>query len=129
MTTHVATCSCGKLQARCAGEPALVSVCHCKACRQRTGSAFGVAAFFSRSIVEIRGDSRSFTRPSDGGFSVTFHFCPACGSTVFWEPARKPDVIAIAAGAFADSNFPVPSREVYTDDRCSWISLQVPGQM
>jgi hypothetical protein len=32
-----------------------------------------------------------------------FHFCPSCGSTVYWEPARKPDMIGVAVGAFADA--------------------------
>jgi hypothetical protein len=128
MMIRLACCSCGQLQARCAGEPDLVSVCHCKACQRRTGGGFGIAAFFSRTAVAVSGESRSFTRSSDSGFAVTFHFCPACGSTVCWEPDRKPQTIAVAVGAFADSNFPAPTREVYTDNRCAWIGLQIPDQ-
>ena len=128
MTTRLATCSCGQLTARCVGEPALISLCHCKSCQRRTGSAFGVGAFFLRTSVEAAGERRNFTRQGDSGSSVKFHFCPACGSTVFWEPERRPDIVAVAVGTFADSNFPKPTREVYTSERCIWIDPFLPEQ-
>ena len=40
-----ATCSCGQLTVRCAGDPISVSLCHCLACQKRTGSTYGIAAF------------------------------------------------------------------------------------
>jgi hypothetical protein len=52
-------------------------------------------------------------RTSDSGFAVNFHFCPNCGSTVFWEPERRPETIAVAVGSFADPTFPPPSQSVY----------------
>ncbi|HVJ54311.1 MAG TPA: GFA family protein [Aliidongia sp.] len=78
-----ATCACGRLTVQCISEPLLVSLCHCLACQKRTGSSFGIAAFFRRGDVTATGPARSFTRPSDSGHDVTFHFCPDCGSTLF----------------------------------------------
>jgi len=49
---------------------------------------------------------------SDSGQPVTFHFCAVCGSTVYWEPHRKPEMIAVAVGAFADPAFPPPLQAV-----------------
>lgn len=118
-----ATCACGKLRVACLGEPAKVSLCHCLACQRRTGSTYGIAAFFERERVQIAGESRSFSRPSDSGFPVTFHFCPTCGSTVFWEPQRKPDFIAVGVGFFADPAFPAPTQAVYTEHRHPWIKV------
>jgi len=120
----MASCACGRLTATCEGEPILVSLCHCRACQQRTGSAFGIAAFFERSAVDTAGRSSQYTRASDRGHDVTFHFCPDCGSSVYWLPARKPDLIAVAAGAFADPAFPAPSKSVYTEHRHSWLEVQ-----
>lgn len=84
---------------------------------------FGIAAFFRRDTVEPQGPTRSYTRPSDSGHDVTFHFCPECGSTVYWEPARKPELIGVAVGAFADPAFPVPSQQVYVEFRHPWVSI------
>lgn len=118
---RLATCACGKLRAACLGEPTKVSLCHCLACQRRTGSTYGIAAFFERDKVRIEGESTSFSRPSNSGFPVIFHFCPTCGSTVFWAPQRKPDFIAVAVGSFADPEFPAPTQAVYTEHQHPWV--------
>jgi hypothetical protein len=103
-----AACSCGQLQVVIEGEPVRVSVCHCLACQRRTGSAFGFQARFSRDRVRIEGRSREFIRRSDEGEVRTFHFCPACGATVYYMLGSQPDVVAIPVGAFADPSFRPP---------------------
>ena len=118
---RTASCVCGSLRIACAGEPAKVSLCHCLACQKRTGSTYGIAAFFSRDDALVEGPSKSYTRQSDSGFPVTFHFCPECGSTVFWEPQRTPERIAVAVGAFADPAFPAPTQAVHAEHRHAWV--------
>ena len=120
---RVATCACGQLSAACTGEPSLVSLCHCRQCQKRTGSPFGIAAFFPRAAVKPGGQARTYTRGSDSGHPVTFHFCSNCGATVFWEPQRKPDMIAVAVGAFADPAFPAPTQAVYQQHRHPWVTF------
>jgi hypothetical protein len=119
--TRTAACACGSLRVTCAGEPMIVSLCHCLACQKRTGSHYGIAGFFRREDVRVEGPSKCYARPSDSGFPVSFHFCPDCGSTVFWEPGRKPEVIAVAVGAFADPAFPAPTQAVYAEHRHPWV--------
>jgi len=118
---RTASCACGQLRVACDGEPDLVSLCHCLACQRRTGSAFGIAAFFRRALVTVEGAAKRYSRPSDSGHPVDFHFCPDCGSTVYWEPRRKPDHVAVGVGAFADPAFPAPSQAVYEDCRHPWL--------
>ncbi|QGX98043.1 GFA family protein [Roseovarius faecimaris] len=116
-----AACACGALGLSCRGTPALVSLCHCTQCQKRSGGPFGIAAFYPAEAVEIAGQSTRFTRESDHGHPVDFHFCPVCGSTVFWYPRRKPGMIAVATGAFADPAFPAPTQEVFTEHRHLWV--------
>jgi hypothetical protein len=121
MVTRTATCACEQLRVTCAGEPTKISLCHCLDCQKRTGSTYGVAAFFPRKDAEANGVFRTFRRGSDSGSAVNFHFCPECGSTVFWEPERLPDSIAVAVGSFADPAFPAPSQSVYNQRRHAWV--------
>ena len=118
-----ATCSCAQLRVACDGEPLKVSICHCDACRKRTGSAFGAAVFYPRGKISAQGEERMFTRPADSGRNVTFHFCPHCGSNVWWEPERMPDRVGVALGAFADPDFPMPDQSVSDARRYSWIKF------
>src|SRR5262245_13880655 len=54
---RTASCACGQLRVMCAGDPMMVSLCHCLECQKRTGSTYGIAAFFSREAVKTEGDA------------------------------------------------------------------------
>ena len=123
MTTRTATCACGQLSIRCEGDPLLVSLCNCLDCQKRTGGVFGLAAFFDRANVTPSGEAKSYARSSDSGWKVTFHFCPTCGGSVYWEPERKPELVAIGVGGFADPTFPAPTQSVHNKSRHPWISF------
>jgi hypothetical protein len=124
MNKRFASCTCGRLQLGCHGEPSRVSMCHCVDCQRRTGSVFGIGAFFHRGAVSVvQGASKTYTRGSASGKLATFHFCAECGSTVFWEPERAPHLIGVAVGAFADPSFPPPQQSVSTDNKHAWLCL------
>ena len=117
-----ATCSCGALSVSVRGEPVRVGMCHCQACQRRTGSAFGVAAFFPRDQVDsIEGPRTTWSRVAETGATLTFSFCPICGSTVYWERDSRPNMLIVALGAFADPGFPGPNVVVWTDCRYPWL--------
>lgn len=118
---RIAACACGQLRAECRGEPRLVALCHCLDCQRRTGSAFGIAAFYGREDVSVEGRASTCTRRGDSGYALRFHFCPDCGSTVFWEPERRPGDLAVAVGAFADPGFPAPGKIVFYHRRHPWV--------
>jgi hypothetical protein len=125
MTTREACCSCGQLRVICQGEPTLVALCHCRACQRRTGSSYGIAAFFARDAVAVSGTYADYDRPADSGFRVLHHFCRSCGGTVFWEPSRKPGMVAVAVGAFADPGFPAPHKAVFEEHRHPWAAVAI----
>jgi hypothetical protein len=121
MRSRLATCACGQLTASCSGDPTSVWLCHCLQCQRRTGSTYGIAAFFQRVDVTTAGESKTYSRASDSERPVIFYFCPHFGSTVYWKPDRKPEMVAVAVGAFADPTFPAPSQAVYSEHRHSWV--------
>jgi hypothetical protein len=105
------------------GEPIAVTTCQCGFCQKRTGSAFQVSAVFSRDQnIAITGETKVYNGLEvDGmgtanGDDVSYHFCPTCGSTVFWTFQGRPTV-AIAVGSFADLSFPAPTMELHTPFR------------
>jgi hypothetical protein len=123
MTTRRASCCCGQLRVSTEGEPVRISMCHCLSCQQRTGSAFGVQARFARERVTIEGRSTEYVRTGDSGGRATFHFCPACGSTVYWELDGLPGFVGVAVGAFADPGFPPPKVSIYEARRHPWAAM------
>jgi hypothetical protein len=119
-----AACSCGQLRVACEGEPVRISICHCLACKRRTGSAFSYSVHYPRAqVTAIEGASSVFTRTGDSGNEVVFHFCPGCGTTVYWEPGGHPDRITLGVGAFADPQFPPPRHSVYEIYKHDWVIM------
>jgi hypothetical protein len=120
-----ALCSCGQLRATTEGDPVRIAICHCLACKRRTGSAFGMLAWWAKDRVEVAGRYTQYVRISDNGEERTFRFCPDCGATVFLTadtPSRL-GWIAVPIGAFADLTFPQPTVSVYGSRRYAWLSL------
>jgi len=60
-------------------------------------------------------------RSSDSGRKIEHHFCPNCGSTVFWYAESFPDLIGVAFGAFADPSMPWPMASVWETTRHPWV--------
>lgn len=123
MPLRQAACTCGQLTATTAAEPGRISLCHCLACQRRTGSVFGAQVRFPADSVTIAGHSTAFVRMGDSGGRARFHFCPACGDTVYYVIEAQPELVAIPVGAFADPQFPPPVVSVYEERMHRWVQL------
>jgi hypothetical protein len=73
--------------------------------------------------------------PNDGRAGVQnvviFHFCPICGSNVYYDLAVAPDFIGVRVGAFTDPMFPPPLISGFEEYRSPWAmnvaALPMPG--
>ena len=136
---RLAECGCGRLKVRVTGEPLDVMACHCDFCLKRTGSAYPVAAWFSKDqVLEVSGESTTYNGlevdgvgPGGGDtIGISYHFCPTCGSTVYWTFDTLPDeltemladVFVVAVGNFADPDFPPPVQHHFPDLRPRWLT-------
>jgi hypothetical protein len=77
----------------------------------------------------ISGKTAEFRSCDSGG--ATYHFCPECGSTVYWDIAAAPDVLGVAVGGFTDPTFPPPIISGFEAYGFSWAmdvaDLPMPG--
>jgi hypothetical protein len=121
MDAREAACSCGQLRVTTQGEPVRISMCHCLACQRQTGSAFSMQARYPNERVKVSGRYSDYVRISDEGEERTFHFCPDCGSTVFYE--TDPELTAVRIGAFADPSFTPPKVSVWESRRHEWVTV------
>ncbi len=122
MTTHPASCRCGQITATATGEPVRISVCHCLNCQKRSGSACAAQVRFPAEQVTITGEANTYTATGDNG-AAHFRFCPACGSTVYWENESLPGTIAIPLGAFDDPYFVTPTVSVWEVRQHEWLEI------
>lgn len=120
-----ATCACGQASITVNALPTLHGVCHCSNCKRRTGSAFGISAYFDRSaITSVEGETCVYAFHHAGqNHDQERHFCKRCGTTLFWYLSTLPDKIGIAGGCFPEGSLPEPNAS-YTDrKRFPWVTL------
>lgn len=128
MTARVASCRCGQLRATATGDPVRVSVCHCLNCKKRSGSAFAVQARWPSEQVALEGRSKSWVKVADSGNRATFHFCPDCGSDLYYvNQGVFEELIAIPLGAFDDPFFLRPHFSVWEERKHDWVEISGEG--
>src|SRR5439155_1333191 len=75
--------------------------------------------------VRVIGRFNDFARVSDEADQKqhVFHFCPDCGSQVFYTEPTEPDLVVVSVGSFADPAFPPPTESGYDSRRHTWLEL------
>jgi hypothetical protein len=119
-------CHCGSLRVITSGEPERIYLCHCKACQRRTGTAFHFGATYLKERVRLDGERKIYERDADSGYRIRFHFCPNCGTTLYWEGDRNLAVCGVAVGAFDTAAFAPPSDSIWEESMHPWLGF-VPG--
>ena len=82
-------------------------------------------AGFKADQVQVTGRFSDYARISDEADKKehVFHFCPDCGSQVFYTEPTEPDLVVVSVGAFADPSFPSPTESGYDSRRHPWVGL------
>src|SRR5438105_678107 len=124
METEVkAECQCGRLSADLPTRRPFIVACHCVDCQRRTGSPFGLLAYYAAGEVTIHGEAKRFARGTAKGNLVETFFCPQCGSTVYVKLSKQPAMIGIALGAIADPSFSGPDISVWEQSKHPWVTI------
>lgn len=106
--TRTGACHCGALTVTVIGDPVAVNCCHCEACQRRTGALMHSGAYLRQDQVSPSGPETLYTRRINEDRTITFHFCPTCGSSVYWHLDSRPGHFGVAIGAFAAPDSPPP---------------------
>ena len=119
-------CVCGSVSYTIVGEPKRVTICHCRWCQRRTGSAFGLEVVFEASQITIndRAVSRFRHLSDESGRWLDQHFCAKCGSNIGFTLEAVPGIRTIAAGTFDDPSWlqsdRYQRRHVFTRSAQDW---------
>ena len=124
MALYKGGCSCGSVRFELKDHPLWMLICHCNACKKRTGSAYGISMMFDNtSVKQFVGETKTYSRSGDSGNTVRYEFCPSCGTTLRWYVDIVPNRQAFAGGAFDDLTSVNISGEMYTNDALAWARI------
>jgi hypothetical protein len=96
-------------------------MCSCLDCQRATGSGHASVALVSADALTLVGSAKSFDRPSDSGATFTRHFCPDCGTPLYGQSSRAPDMRMIPVGFFAgQNNWFAPNQLIFARSQQAW---------
>ena len=114
------SCFCGAIRFLVEPPTLFCGHCHCSMCRRNHGAGYVTwfavprGQFFLESGETELGRYRS----SDHG---TRSFCMQCGSSLFCETTRHPDMVDIVLSNMHGPIDRVPEVHIFYDDRADWI--------
>ena len=122
---HCGGCLCGAVRYRVTGKPAFASVCHCKFCQRRSGSAFSIVVAFDEQCVEFtQGKLAEYEHRSDeSGRWLRMNFCPHCGTSVSHTAQARPGLRSIAGGTFDDPDWVAIDRHIWLRSKRPWVTI------
>jgi hypothetical protein len=131
---YIGGCQCGRIRYEIHAEPLTLYVCHCTECQRQSASAFGMSMPVPRDAVKIlQGKPRQWSRVSESGREVICFFCGECGTRLFHNATRNPNITNIKPGTLDDTSWLQPVGNLWTHSAQSWIKcseemLNYPGQ-
>jgi len=112
-------CHCGKTSYEIDGEPLTHALCHCMDCRRHAGAPMvGWMMFPANAVKTVRGETKVY-RSSEHGRR---HFCPECGTGLFYVNEKVLPGIIDVQSATLDDPGAVPARiHIQTAERLRWM--------
>ena len=124
MNLKSGSCTCGEVKFEVKGDPVRIHNCHCKLCQRVTGSSFNLACYFPKeSINLLSGELITYTRGSDSGRKIDFHFCKLCGTTIIWDVEASPNHQGLAGGTFDDTDWIENPANIWCESKQNWYEL------
>ena len=125
--SHHGRCYCAAIEFQVDGAPRDVSICHCRDCQRHAGAPLVAWAGFNEARLRItRGTPKRIALSAE----VSREFCGDCGSGLFYRHATLlPGVVEIQSVLFDDPAALVPTVQLQTAERISWMTQlhSIPG--
>lgn len=117
--TIVGGCHCGAIRYQAEGEPITHALCHCTDCRRHAGAPMVGWIMYPQAAVKVtKGQPKIYASSTDG----RRHFCPDCGSGLFFTNAvMLPGIIDVQSATSDDPGALPPQVNVQAAERVPWL--------
>jgi hypothetical protein len=118
----VARCACGSVSLHFAVKVLSMFMCSCEDCQRASGAGHSAIVLARAADVTIAGGTGSFARAAESGATLTRHFCPQCGTPLYAQSSRAPEVLMLPVGLFgaAAADWYVPNQLIFARSHRAW---------
>lgn len=116
-------CACGAVTLQISGEPIGTRQCWCRQCQQIAAGGPTNNAMFKAADVSISGTLGASGWTAASGNSLTFHFCPSCGTQVYAQSSARMHLMTVRLGVIDEPHGLRPAVVIWTDDAPAWAHI------
>lgn len=116
-------CACGGITLTIAGEPLGTRQCWCRQCQKIATGGASHNAIFRSEEVKIAGSLASSTWAAASGNTLTFWFCPSCGTQIYGQSSARPHLKTVRLGAIDEPHGLVPHAAIWVEEAPAWARI------
>ena len=111
-------CHCGAVRNEMPAEAIHRALCHCTDCRRHAGAPMVAWGLVPRDQLKIDGETKEYASSEHG----RRHFCPACGTSLFYTSEQVfPGQIDVQIATLDDPDAIPPQVQIQVTERIGWM--------
>ncbi len=124
--SYTGRCACGKITLSIAADPVGTRQCWCRQCQQIAAGGPTHNAIFPAEAVGVEGELASAEWKAASGNTLTFHFCPACGTQIYGQSSARMHLKTVRLGAIDQPHGLKPQMAIWVSEAPDWAQID-PG--
>jgi len=120
MSQHQGSCYCGSVKYQINSTVKNIVNCHCKLCRDHSGTSLSTYAVFPHAAFELTSGEADL-KHHNLGEQATKHFCSNCGTPIFNLNSKYPGACMVFFGTLDDFENNPPQINIWRESKLPWI--------
>ncbi len=117
-------CLCGAIRYKVNAPLTSVVACHCTHCRKISGAGSSHNAILPTSALALTaGKPKRYQDTADSGNLLFRHFCGECGSSLFSQREKTPEMTVLKVGTLDDASGLNLVMNIWTDSALPWMHI------
>lgn len=117
-------CLCGKIRYSINQPVQNIIACHCNHCQKASGSGMSHNTVVSANAFTIlSGHPKIYADTADSGNTLYRAFCPDCGSPIYSQREKTPEMMVVKVGTLDDSSAMKVAMNIWTKRARPWAHL------
>ena len=123
MSGFTGGCQCSRVRYTLQTKSYTVYACHCRECQKQSASAFALSVPVPIKALNVEGTLNIYERPTDRGSLTHCYFCPQCGTRIYHQSKRSPDIVTLKGGTLDDASKLEPIAHLWIRSKQPWLLL------
>lgn len=123
MPDFTGRCACSAVSLAVTAQPIAVRQCWCRQCQQIAAGGPTLNAIFPAEAVEFSGYLASASWQSASGNTLTFWFCPKCGTQAYAQSSARPHLKTVRLGFIDQPHGLKPQMAIWLSDAPDWAQI------